>query len=138
MRKPQGLSNGTSTWAVYEVGQNLERQFIEHAAQLWEVEAAEVSVADGVFRYDGHSLTFKELAAKLGDSGSPIMASATVQPKGSDPACATHIVDVEIDPETGEVQILCYTAVQDVGKAIHPGYVAGQIQGGAARAWAAP
>jgi CO/xanthine dehydrogenase Mo-binding subunit len=52
---------------------------IERAAQLWEVEAAEVSVADGVFRHDGHSLTFKELAAKLGDSGSPIMASTTVQ-----------------------------------------------------------
>ena len=42
----------------------------------------------------------------------------------------THIVDVEVDPETGKVTILRYTAVQDAGKAIHPSYVEGQIQGG--------
>ena len=46
------------------------------------------------------------------------------------PGFATHIVDVEVDPETGKVQILRYTAVQDVGKAIHPSYVEGQMQGG--------
>jgi CO/xanthine dehydrogenase Mo-binding subunit len=46
-------------------------------------------------------------------------------------ALATHIVDVEVDPETGKVSILRYTAVQDVGKAVHPDIVAGQIQGGA-------
>jgi CO/xanthine dehydrogenase Mo-binding subunit len=42
----------------------------------------------------------------------------------------THIVDVEVDPETGKVTILRYTAVQDVGKAVHPSYAEGQIQGG--------
>ncbi len=120
-------------WAVYEVGQSLKRQLIERAAQVWEVNADDVVVADGVFKHDGHSLTFKELAAKIGDSGSPIMASATVQPEGSGPAFATHIVDVEVDPETGKVQILRYTAVQDVGKAIHPSYVEGQMQGGVAQ-----
>src|SRR5690606_18343792 len=46
---------------------------------------------------------------------------------------ATHIVDVEVDPETGKVSILRYTAVQDVGRAIHPSYVEGQIQGGVAQ-----
>jgi CO/xanthine dehydrogenase Mo-binding subunit len=45
----------------------------------------------------------------------------------------THIVDVEVDPETGKVTILRYTAVQDAGKAIHPSYVEGQIQGGTAQ-----
>ena len=43
----------------------------------------------------------------------------------------THIVDVEVDPDTGKISILRYTAVQDAGKAIHPSYVEGQIQGGA-------
>ena len=42
-----------------------------------------------------------------------------------------HIVDVEVDRETGKVDILRYTALQDAGKAVHPGYVEGQIQGGA-------
>jgi xanthine dehydrogenase molybdenum-binding subunit len=43
----------------------------------------------------------------------------------------THICDVEVDPETGKVQVLQHTAVQDVGRAVHPSYVEGQIQGGA-------
>jgi CO/xanthine dehydrogenase Mo-binding subunit len=42
-------------------------------------------------------------------------------------------VDVEVDPETGKVAILRYTAAQDVGKAVHPSYVEGQIQGGVAQ-----
>ena len=46
-------------------------------------------------------------------------------------AFATHICDVEVDPETGHVTVLKYTAVQDVGTAIHPSYVEGQMQGGA-------
>ena len=48
-------------------------------------------------------------------------------------AFATHVVDVEVDPDTGKVKILRYTATQDVGTAIHPSYVEGQIQGGAAQ-----
>jgi CO/xanthine dehydrogenase Mo-binding subunit len=39
-------------------------------------------------------------------------------------------VDVEVDPDTGKVTILRYTALQDAGKAVHPSYVEGQIQGG--------
>ena len=56
---------------------------------------------------------------------------ATVAPRGVGGAFATHIVDLQVDPETGKVTILRYTAVQDVGKAIHPSYVEGQMQGGA-------
>ena len=41
------------------------------------------------------------------------------------------MVDVEVDRETGLVQIIRYTAIQDAGKAVHPSYVEGQIQGGA-------
>ena len=43
------------------------------------------------------------------------------------------MVDVEVDPETGHVKILRYTAAQDVGRAIHPSYVEGQMQGGVAQ-----
>src|SRR5690606_2869014 len=46
---------------------------------------------------------------------------------------AGHIVDAEVDKDTGKVQILRSTAVQDVGTAIHPSYVEGQIQGGVAQ-----
>jgi CO/xanthine dehydrogenase Mo-binding subunit len=53
-----------------------------------------------------------------------------MSPGGAGSAFATHIVDVEVDPETGKVTILRYTAAQDAGRAIHPSYVEGQIQGG--------
>jgi xanthine dehydrogenase molybdenum-binding subunit len=117
-------------WAVYNLGQSLKAQLIERAARLWEVEPAQVHFDQGVFTSDGKRLTFKELSARLDETGGPMMASATVMPEGEGPAFATHIVDVEVDPETGKVQILRYTAVQDVGTAIHPAYVEGQIQGG--------
>jgi xanthine dehydrogenase molybdenum-binding subunit len=61
------------------------------------------------------------------------MASVAKTPTGAGPGFATHIVDVEVDPETGKVTILRYTAVQDVGRAIHPSYVEGQMQGGVAQ-----
>ena len=63
----------------------------------------------------------------------PVIASAGVNPSGAGPTIATHIVDLEVDPDTGKVKILRYTAVQDAGKAVHPSYVEGQIQGGAAQ-----
>jgi CO/xanthine dehydrogenase Mo-binding subunit len=97
---------------------------------VWEVEPAQVSYQDGVFRQNGSQMTFAELAGKLNDTGGPVVASAAVFPGKYGPGFATHIADVEVDPETGKVTILRYTAVQDVGKAIYPPYVEGQIQGG--------
>jgi CO/xanthine dehydrogenase Mo-binding subunit len=76
-------------------------------------------------------MTFKEVAAQMARMGGPITGRATSQPRGVGGAFATHIVDVEVDPDTGKVTILRYTAVQDVGRAIHPSYAEGQIQGGA-------
>ena len=54
-----------------------------------------------------------------------------VAPTGVGGAFAVHIADVEVDPDTGKVDVIRYTALQDAGKAIHPSYVEGQIQGGA-------
>ncbi len=53
--------------------------------------------------------------------------------QGAGPGFGVHICDVEVDPETGQVNVLRYTAAQDVGRAIHPSYVEGQIQGGVAQ-----
>ena len=49
------------------------------------------------------------------------------------PNAAAHVVDVEVDPETGKVELLRYTAFQDVGLSINPGQVEGQVQGGVAQ-----
>ncbi len=117
--------------AAYEVGLDIRRQMAERAAMLWQCEAADVTFEDGMFRANGKSMDFKQLAGKLGDTGGPIVGRATVDPPGPTNGFGVHIVDVEVDPDTGKVTILRYTAVQDAGKAIHPSYVEGQMQGGA-------
>lgn len=117
-------------WAVYEVGKALLAEMSKRAAEHWDVAPESVSVHDGIFSHNGDRISFKELAGQL---DVPVMASATVHPQGYGAGFAVHIVDVEVDPETGKVQILRYTALQDVGKAIHPSYVEGQLQGGAAQ-----
>jgi len=120
-------------WAAYEAAQDVKRQMIERAAKLWGISPEEVTFAEGVFqgaKDPGKRMTFKELAAQLSKTGGPVVGRATVAPRGVGGAFATHIVDVEVDPETGKTQILRYTAVQDAGKAIHPSYVEGQMQGG--------
>jgi CO/xanthine dehydrogenase Mo-binding subunit len=120
-------------WAVVEVARQLKEKLLERAAVLWETEVEHVRFETGQFSFEEKRMTFAELASKLDDTGGPVVASAAVQPGGSGPAFATHIVDVEVDPETGKVDVLRYTAVQDAGKAIYPMYVESQIQGGVAQ-----
>jgi CO/xanthine dehydrogenase Mo-binding subunit len=106
---------------------------VERAALIWGVEPSSVEMERGVITSNAsanHKMTFKELAEQLNTTGGPIMGRGTVNPKGVGPAFAGLIVDVEVDPETGKVTILRATAVQDAGKAIHPSYVEGQMQGG--------
>ena len=120
--------------ACYEAAQDAKRQLIERAARIWDVDADDVEYKDAVLRHRQDSelsMSFADLAARLNGSGGPIVGRATVNPSGVGNAFALHIVDVEVDPETGKVEILRYTALQDAGKAIHPSYVEGQIQGGA-------
>ena len=76
-------------------------------------------------------LTIKDLAAKLNSTGGPIVGEAAGDWGGETTGFAVHVVDVEVDPETGKTQILRYTAFQDPGIAVHPSYVEGQIQGAA-------
>jgi xanthine dehydrogenase molybdenum-binding subunit len=120
-------------WAVYELGKALSEKLVQRAAVLWEVKPEQVKLQEGIFRCNGKRMTFKELAAKLDETGGAVVASASVEPEDYGPAFATHIVDVEVDPETGKVEILRYTAVQDAGKAIYPNYVESQMQGGVAQ-----
>jgi len=127
-------------WAAYEAALDIRKQMAARAASMWEVDADQVEYRDdgtivGPKDDDGNerALSFKEMAEKLPGSGGMIVGRADVNKTSSGPAFATHIVDVEVDPETGKVDVLRYTAVQDVGTAIHPAYVEGQMQGGVAQ-----
>ena len=122
--------------AAYTAAQDIKQQMMARAAKIWEVSTDDVEYVDGVLQHKSDPelrLTFRQLAARQTPTGGPIVGRAGVNPPGAGPALATHIVDVEVDPDTGKVTILRYTALQDAGKAIHPSYVEGQIQGGVAQ-----
>ena len=119
--------------AAIRAAEDVKQQLIERVAKIWDVEPSAVSVEKGVFAAgngEDRSMTFKELAAQLDSTGGPVVGRAGVNPKGVGGSFAGNIVDVEVDPETGKVTILRFTAFQDAGKAVHPSYVEGQMQGG--------
>lgn len=116
--------------AAHDAALDVIAQMKERAAVLWETAADSVAFEDGAFSAGDQAISFKELAGKLGDLGGPVVGSATVKPKGVGGSFAGVIVDVEVDPETGKTSILRFTSFQDAGKAIHPSYVEGQMQGG--------
>ena len=120
-------------WAAYEAAQSVKQQMVERAASIWDVDADSVDMENGVISSTSDpelSMTFKDLASQLGGSGGGISGTASVSPTGVGGSFAGNIVDVEVDPETGKTDVVRFTAFQDVGKAIHPSYVEGQMQGG--------
>ena len=123
-------------WASYEAALDIKQQMVSRAARIWEVSPEDVEYSGGVLQHKSDPelrLSFRQMAARQNGTGGPIVGRAGVNPGGAGPSIATHMVDVEVDPDTGKVGILRYTAVQDAGKAIHPSYVEGQIQGGVAQ-----
>ncbi|GAA4439596.1 xanthine dehydrogenase family protein molybdopterin-binding subunit [Bremerella cremea] len=117
--------------AAYEVGLDLRKQLCQRAAILWECDPSEVTFKEGTFVHQDKSLTFQQLAAQLPETGEPVVGRASISKDVSTNGFGVHLCDVEVDPETGKVRVLRYTAIQDAGKAIHPSYVEGQLQGGA-------
>ena len=120
--------------AVYQAAEDIRSQLIERAATIWDVDAGDVEYVGDALQHKADpelKLTFKQIARRLNGTGGPVIGRATANPGGVGNAFGLHVVDVEVDPDTGKVEVLRYTALQDAGKAIHPSYVEGQIQGGA-------
>ena len=125
----------SSGLAVIEAARDMVRQLRERAAMIWEIALDQVIWEDGrasTISGDGRrELSFAEIAKTAGKTGGPIVGNAAINAQGAGPSFATHLVDVEVDRETGRATIVRYTAIQDAGKAVHPAYVEGQMQGGA-------
>ena len=122
--------------ACYLAAEDVKGEMCRRAAVQLEADESDVVFADGGFACQSdpaRKLTFQEVAAAQGSTGGPIAGRGSINGSGPGNAFGTHIVDVEVDRDTGKVAILRYTAAQDVGRAIHPSYVEGQIQGGAAQ-----
>ena len=122
--------------AVVAAAQCVVAELTKRAAKIWgadEVEWREGAAHCITGPQAGASLTLVQIAARAGVTGGPISAEASLHPQGWLPGFGVHICDTRVDPETGHVSVTRYTAVQDVGRAIHRDYVEGQLQGGAAQ-----
>ena len=119
--------------AAIEAAEMVKKELAARAATMWEVSPSDVVFEAGVFinTKSDERIAFKDLAAQQMALGGTISVSATTKGRKAAPAFAGHVADVEVDPETGKVHILRYTAFQDAGRAAHPSYVEGQMQGGA-------
>jgi CO/xanthine dehydrogenase Mo-binding subunit len=109
------------------------------AAKIWKIDPEAVTWENGEARPAGDNagkfepLSLAQLAARASETGGPIGAGVALNTTGAEGGFATHICDVEVDRDTGIVHVKRYTSIQDVGRAIHPDYVEGQMQGGAAQ-----
>lgn len=118
--------------AAIEAARDIQRQLVERAALIWGCDAAAVKYEDGGLTGPGAKrMSFKEIADRLHHTGGAVQGRGTSSEASQGGAFGTHLVDVEVDPETGKVTVLRYTVAQDAGTAIHPSYVEGQMQGGA-------
>ncbi|MBI4530146.1 MAG: xanthine dehydrogenase family protein molybdopterin-binding subunit [Candidatus Latescibacteria bacterium] len=114
--------------------QEVKEQLLRMASEHLEVAVEDLEVREKTICVRGapdHRVTFTELATLAMTSGpGPITGTASISGLPAPPVIAAQIVEVEVDPETGEVKILTLSAAQDVGRAIHRASVEGQIQGG--------
>ncbi|RWC45742.1 xanthine dehydrogenase family protein molybdopterin-binding subunit [Mesorhizobium sp.] len=134
-------SRGTfsSSMATISAARNTIKILRERAAQMWDIPVDDVvwetghAIAKGEKYGNLAALSLREIAAASGKTGGPIAGHSELVADGAGVSFATHICDIEVDPETGTTRVLRYTVVQDAGKAVHPTYVEGQYQGGAAQ-----
>ncbi len=122
--------------AVVEAARDVIGQAKARVAKLWQVDADMVEWRDGQalpkpgMNVEQEPMSFAEIAAKTAPSG-PLLGKASLNARGAGPGFSVNFCDVEVDRRTGKVDVLKFTAIQDAGRAIHPGYVEGQLQGGA-------
>ncbi len=132
-------STFSGTMAIVEAARQIKGDLCRRAAKLWDVPVEQVSFENGAVRHVDNAegkfkpMTVADCAKVAGKTGGPIGGYGRINAQGAAPSFGTHLVDVEVDPETGRVTILRYTVAQDAGKAVHPSYVEGQFQGGAAQ-----
>ena len=124
--------------AVIDAAKDCVRQLRERAAGVWGIDLDQVDWEYGrAIPNNGkpelEPLSIKELARGASRTGGPISARKSLTARRPGPSFGTHLCDVEVDTETGAVKGLRYTVSQDAGKAVHPSYVEGQMQGGVAQ-----
>ena len=139
-----GISGGSKV--TYTVGRAVQRAAEQAHERLLEVAASELEIApedleivDGAVRPVGspdRAVTVAELAKKVltfGGKYAPVEGHAGVAQTSRAPGAAAHLSHVRVDRETGDVTLLHHVVAQDVGFALNPALVEGQLLGGTAQ-----
>lgn len=125
--------------ATIKAAQAAIAEMCKRAAAKWGIPEDAVKWEDGCAVPSGPNagdfepLAMADITADMGATGGPISGHFEATPEGAGVSFGVHIVDAQVDPETGKTSIPRYTVIQDAGKAVHPAYVEGQFQGGAAQ-----
>ena len=125
--------------AVVQACQDIIEQCRERAALTWDLDKQQVDWEDGQavpkpgVNVDVKPLSLADIARNAGRTGGPLLGRASLNAQGAGPAFSVNWTDLKVDAETGKIDVLAFTAIQDAGRAIHPSYVEGQMQGGAAQ-----
>jgi len=128
-----------SGMATIEAARDCVKKLCQRAAKTWGIPAEAVVWENGHAKPSGANagnfppLSLADIAKDAANTGGPIAGHCEINADGAGVSFATHLVDAEVDPETGRVWVTRYTVCQDAGKAVHPSYVEGQFQGGAAQ-----
>lgn len=123
--------------AVIQACEDVIAQCKERAAKTWGIDADQVEWEDGQaipapgVNAELKPLSLAEIMKTAARTGGPILGRAALNARGPGAGFSVNFGDIRVDKETGKVDVLSYTAIQDAGKAIHPAYVEGQMQGGA-------
>ncbi len=123
--------------AVIEAARDIISQLKARAAALWNVDADMVDWVDGKVvpnpgvNVEAEPMTLADMAGQSAKTGGPLLGRASLNARGAGPSFAVNLCDVALDRDTGKVDVISFTSIQDAGKAIHPSYVEGQMQGGA-------
>jgi CO/xanthine dehydrogenase Mo-binding subunit len=138
-----GMSGGSKI--TYTVGRAVEMAAREARERLLDVAAEELEIApedleivDGAVQPAGvpaKAMALEDLAKKVLTFGSPyppVEGLGRVSPAAA-PQSAAHLSHVRVDPDTGAVTVLGHVIAQDVGRALNPALVTGQMQGGTAQ-----
>ena len=120
--------------AAINAAEDVKSQMISRAAKIWDTKEENIEYVAGIVSHKSDEelkFTFKDLARQLAATGGSVSGRSNVDPTGEGNGYAVHIADVVVDADTGKTGVTRFTAIQDAGKAVHPSYVEGQMQGGA-------
>jgi CO/xanthine dehydrogenase Mo-binding subunit len=123
--------------AVLRAAEAAREKVLAAASQELEIAPDDLEVVDGVVRAVGapdRSITVEELAKKalrFGGRYEPIEGHGGSAQTSGAPSVAAHLAHVRVDRQTGEVTLLGHVIAQDVGRALNPALVEGQMRGGA-------